>query len=192
MCSINHDLKAIFIHIHKTGGTTIAMNLKKYYGFSTYYLRRPDHTKFCFDKKKKKYINYENRVHGVITYYKTSPFLNKKMKMTPEKWDTYYKFCFVRDPYDRIVSAWNHVNRFNIPFQKIGIYGFVTLLFSLTYIGISDKILVYDQNFFVMIPTVFLMLIICAVIYVSGTYLLDSKTRLFWNSIISEFVKIIK
>jgi len=82
--------------------------------------------------------------------------------------------------------------KFNIPFQKIGIYGFVTLLFSLTYIGISDKILVYDQNFFVMIPTVFLMLIICAVIYVSGTYLLDSKTRLFWNSIISEFVKIIK
>ena len=118
MCSINHDLKAIFIHIHKTGGTTIAMNLKKYYGFSTYYLRRPDHTKFCFDKKKKKYINYENRVHGVITYYKTSPFLNKKMNMTPQKWDTYYKFCFVRDPYDRIVSAWNHVNRFNIPFQN--------------------------------------------------------------------------
>ena len=57
-------------------------------------------------------------MHGVITYYKTSPFLNKKMNMTPQKWDTYYKFCFVRDPYDRIVSAWNHVNRFNIPFQN--------------------------------------------------------------------------
>ena len=28
MCSINHDLKAIYIHIHKTGGTTMAMNLK--------------------------------------------------------------------------------------------------------------------------------------------------------------------
>ena len=28
MCSVNHDLKALYIHIHKTGGTTIAMNLK--------------------------------------------------------------------------------------------------------------------------------------------------------------------
>lgn len=118
MCSVNHDLKALYIHIHKTGGTTIAMNLKKHYGFKTYYLRRPDHEKFCFDKKKKKYINYENRVHGIINYYKTSPYINKKMNMTKEKWDSYYKFCFIRDPYDRIVSAWNHVNRFNIPFKN--------------------------------------------------------------------------
>ena len=50
MCSINHNLKAIFVHIHKTGGTTLAMSLKKYYGFKTYYLRRPDHQTFCFDK----------------------------------------------------------------------------------------------------------------------------------------------
>lgn len=118
MCSVNHDLKAIFVHIHKTGGTTIAMNLKKYYGFETFYIRRPDHQKFCFDKKKKKYINYENRIHGIINYFKTSSHINKKMKMTPEKWDNYYKFCFIRNPYDRIVSAWNHVNRFNIPFKN--------------------------------------------------------------------------
>ena len=118
MCSVNHDLKALYIHIHKTGGTTIAMNLKKHYGFKTYYLRRPDHEKFCFDKKKKKYINYENRVHGIINYYKTSTYINKRMNMTKEKWDNYYKFCFIRDPYDRIVSAWNHVNRFNIPFKN--------------------------------------------------------------------------
>mgnify|MGYP001185467971 CR=1 FL=1 len=118
MCSINHDLKAIFIHIHKTGGTTIAMNLKKYYGFETFYIRRPDHQKFCFDKKKKKYINFENRVHGIINYFKTSKYINKKMNMNDDKWEKYYKFCFIRNPYDRIVSAWNHINRFNIPFKN--------------------------------------------------------------------------
>ena len=118
MCSINHDLKAIYIHIHKTGGTTIAINLKKYYGFNNYYLHRPDHAEYCFHKTKKKYINYENRFHGVINYYKTSPYINKKMNMTPYKWDTYFKFCFIRNPYDKIVSAWNHVNRFNIPFKN--------------------------------------------------------------------------
>jgi hypothetical protein len=93
--------------------------LHKYYGFKNYYLHRPDHDKFCFSKKKtKKYINYENRIHGVLAYYKTSPYINKKMGMTPQKWDSYYKFCFIRNPYDKIVSAWYHVNRYNIPFSN--------------------------------------------------------------------------
>jgi len=119
MCSINHDLKAIFIHVHKTGGTYVSYMLHKYYGFKNYYLRRPDHDAFCRNNKKTtKYINYENRLHGVLAYYKTSPFINKKLGMTPQKWASYYKFCFIRNPYDKIVSAWNHVNRFNIPFKN--------------------------------------------------------------------------
>jgi len=119
MCSVNHDLKAIFIHVHKTGGTYISYMLHKYYGFKNYYLRRPDHDTFCFNNKKnKKYINYENRVHGVLMYYKTSPFINKKMNMNHIKWKSYYKFCFIRNPYDKIISAWNHINRYNIPFSN--------------------------------------------------------------------------
>lgn len=119
MCSINHNLKAIFIHVHKTGGTYISYMLHKYYGFKNYYIRRPDHDIFCLNKAKtKKYINYENKIHGVYVYYKTSPYINKKMNMTPEKWRTYYKFCFIRNPYDKIISAWNHINRFNIPFKN--------------------------------------------------------------------------
>jgi hypothetical protein len=112
-------MKAIFIHVHKTGGTYISYMLHKYYGFKNYYLHRPDHDAFCFNKKKTtKYINYENRIHGVLAYYKSSPYINKKMNMNPEKWRTYYKFCFIRNPYDKIVSAWNHVDRFNIPFKN--------------------------------------------------------------------------
>ena len=119
MCSINHDLKAIFIHVHKTGGTYLSYMLHKYYGFKNYYLRRPDHDSFCLNKKKTtKYINYENRIHGVLIYYKTSPQLNKKMGMNLEKWNSYYKFCFIRNPYDKIISAWNHINRYKIPFNN--------------------------------------------------------------------------
>jgi hypothetical protein len=119
MCSINHDLKAIFIHNHKSGGTYISYMLHKYYGFKNYYLRRPDHDIFCLNKKKTtKYINYENRIHGVLVYYMTSPQLNKKMNMTFHKWATYYKFAFIRNPYDKLISAWYHINRYNIPFKN--------------------------------------------------------------------------
>jgi len=119
MCSINHDLKAIFIHVHKTGGTYISYMLHKYYGFKNFYIRRPDHDSFCFNKKKiTKYLNFENRIHGVLNYYKSSAFINKKMGMNSQKWNSYYKFCFIRNPYDKIVSAWYHLNRFNIPFTN--------------------------------------------------------------------------
>ena len=112
MCSINHDLKAVFIHIHKTGGSYIASVLKRYYGFETYYLKRPDHETFCLSRQKNPHQkNYENRVHGVYMYYKTSPHLNAKMGMTPQKWATYYKFTFIRNPYDRMISGWNHMNK---------------------------------------------------------------------------------
>ncbi len=122
MCSINHDLKAIFIHIHKTGGSYVASVLKRFYGFETYYLKRPDHDIFCLNRfKNPNQKNYENRVHGVYMYYKTSPQLNAKMGMTPQKWDSYYKFTFIRNPYDRMVSGWNHMKKSSkipLPFDR--------------------------------------------------------------------------
>ena len=116
MCSINHDLKAIFIHIPKTAGTYIADVLHKNYGFKNYYLTRPDHKQFCgsYDNSIK---SHENKIHGTLMYYKTSPHCNQIMGMTPEKWDTYYKFCFIRNPYDKIVSGWNYVNKNKYPFM---------------------------------------------------------------------------
>ena len=116
MCSINHEKHAIFIHIPKNGGSYISDILSKYYGFKNYYLQRPDHEFFCKGKDKS-VDKHENRVHGTFIYYKTSPYLNKLMGMTPLKWNSYFIFTFMRDPYDRIVSGWNYsINKKNISF----------------------------------------------------------------------------
>jgi len=116
MCSINHTKKAIFIHIPKNGGSYIAEILSKNYGFKNYYLRRPDHAFFCggIDNS---VGNHENKIHGTLIYYKTSPYINSIMNMNKEKWNTYFIFTFIRNPYDRIVSGWNYINKYKIPFN---------------------------------------------------------------------------
>ena len=122
MCSINHNLKAIFIHIPKNGGSYVANILQKYYGFKNYYLQRPDHSLFCknIDKSIK---THENKLYGTLIYYKTSPFINKIMNMNEYKWNSYRIFTFIRNPYDRIVSGWNYVNKYNIDFHKFIEFG---------------------------------------------------------------------
>jgi hypothetical protein len=117
MCSINHDKKCIFIHIPKNGGSYIAEILSKYYGFKNYYLQRPDHKNFCLGKDYS-VDKHENKIHGTLVYYKTSPFINNIMNMNNEKWNSYFIFTFIRNPYSRIVSGWNYVNKHNISFKN--------------------------------------------------------------------------
>ena len=118
MCSINHEMKAIYLHIPKNGGLFIQNILEKYYGFKTLYFTRSDH--YLFDDYKKEEYNKENykfisngfiniKKFGIFNYYKTSQEHNDKMNMDDEKWNTYYKFTFVRDPYTKIISAYKYL-----------------------------------------------------------------------------------
>jgi hypothetical protein len=125
MCSINHNLKAIFIHIPKNGGSYIADVLKKYYGFKNYYLQRPDHILVCGNHDKS-VRTHENKLYGTLIYYKTSPFINKIMNMNKYKWESYRIFTFIRNPYDRLVSGWNYINKYNIEFKKFIHFGKMT------------------------------------------------------------------
>jgi hypothetical protein len=122
MIYINHDKKAIYIHIPKTGGSYIGSTLVKYYGFINYLpllvKRRPDHDNVCRTAFFKKVLTgnqtydtaFFNKFIGLLLYCKTSDYLNYHMNMNAEKWKTYTKFCFIRNPYERALSGWKHFN----------------------------------------------------------------------------------
>jgi len=122
MIYINHEKKAIYIHIPKTAGSYIGPTLVQYYGFKSYLKlinrRRPDHNTVCNNKQIPSVItpnllynnSFFNKTLGILIYCKTSEYLNNEMNMNEEKWNTYTKFCFIRNPYDRIYSGWKHIN----------------------------------------------------------------------------------
>jgi len=176
MCSINHDLKAIFIHLPKCGGSFTTTMLKKYYDFENLRLPHEQHKNFnylfeeqielfkeikvdeeesketpneegeedqeesketpneegeegeegeedqedeednktcnCYKCKGKSYGDpWTTTEQGILRYNSSSKLYNYAMDMTEEKWKEYRKFTILRNPYDKIVSAWKFINK---------------------------------------------------------------------------------
>ncbi len=88
---ISHKHKCIFIHIPKCAGTSI-----KYFLFPDEEIHwfKPNYEVlygFCPERK-------------IFMQHATSQQLLETGLVTKEQWDSYYKFTFVRNPWDRAVS----------------------------------------------------------------------------------------
>lgn len=99
---ISHKHKAIFVHVPKTGGTSITSALSRQ-GFEGLNLN-------CAD---------DGSIDDDTGYYKNGSAMRMKRQFSENLWNSYFKFGFVRNPYDRILSNYNFFKGLgSVPFSR--------------------------------------------------------------------------
>lgn len=105
MCMFSESYSAVFVHIPKVAGTSVKSCLRRH-GFSGANINQvvPD------DKAK------------LNEYYLTGASTRLKQGFDagnfPTTWDSCFKFAFVRNPWDRMVSSWSWIKeRTGCPYE---------------------------------------------------------------------------
>jgi Sulfotransferase family len=118
MIYVNNELKALYFHIPKCGGSNIKKLLIDKYGFigipEKYdRTKRPDHQReFTVDDHTLDLPNLSVtsiRKKGVLRYFIDNKTTNELLGLDDEKWSTYFKFTFIRDPYKKFLSAFHYL-----------------------------------------------------------------------------------
>jgi len=118
MIYVNHELKALYFHIPKCGGTNIKRLLTNKHGFICIpdiynKKRRPDHEReFAGNDYNLDLPNLSVtsiRKKGVLRYFIDNKETNELLGLDDEKWGSYFKFTFIRDPYKKFLSAFKYL-----------------------------------------------------------------------------------
>ena len=121
---IVHDRKLVFIHIPKTGGTSMSSHF------------------FDFDSMKKLKFDKDRLIGSVISigegkYRRSSHCTAQEIKdLYPKYFEDYKKIAVVRNPFDRMLSVFEHlyIGRHTVPMigeiQKISFDDFVSKVYD--------------------------------------------------------------
>ena len=97
---ISNSKKFIFVHIHKTGGTTIVHALDNYLKWNDLILGGTSYGESIQSA-------YQERFH--LNKHSTADEI--RGVIGPEIWGSFFKFAFVRHPYTRMVSLYNFAKK---------------------------------------------------------------------------------
>ena len=103
---ISHKHKFIFFATPKTGTHAVRFALRPLLG------EKDEEQVGLYVNKSLPYPALKNISHGHISV------LQAKAVLPAEVWDNYFKFAFVRNPFDRFVSFGFYMNRTNRSFKK--------------------------------------------------------------------------
>jgi glycosyl transferase, family 25 len=123
---VNFERKAICILLPKNASGYLKTILQQNYGFNIVRLNIENFIEFTTksnnisEKHKQDEVQFI-RKKGIVRYYEKA--LNKKGFLSKAQWDTFYKFTFVRNPYEKFVSNFlffkEHKNKYNFQFQTL-------------------------------------------------------------------------
>ena len=117
---ISHTHKFIFVHIFKAGGTSVENSLYDFFGSDKVYGKKlVDNIHRCPDERVCDLSELGCEIKWLTGWTHTSHIISRvfrdflKAKGHVDIWKNYFKFAFVRNPWDLLVSLYFHYVRIN-------------------------------------------------------------------------------
>lgn len=112
---ISHDLRCVFIHVPKTGGTSIEKAILRSLNLTW--------------EQREKLSLFDNRTPSdVPVAHMSGPEYVRFGYLTEQQWVDYFSFAFVRNPWDRLVSEYRYRFSHGMSFAEFVDYSFSTEL----------------------------------------------------------------